>query len=156
MPDALPAVGTIGVDATLVGLTGRLVAEGQCDTRMIERATRVAPDSDQRLDAMLLQLGLVTERGLATALAGMLDLPLVVLEHHPVAELVPVDRLSSQFLRGVRALPPEVAAGRVTMALVDPPRRFHPRRHRCGRGSGGGARCRQPASPRMLPWPEHP
>ena len=55
---------------------GRLLVEqGQCDARGIERGRRVAAETGQRLDAVLMHLGLVTERGLAQAYAALLGLP---------------------------------------------------------------------------------
>ena len=43
-----------------------------CDQQTLERARRVAAESGQRLDAVLIQLGLVSERGLAEAYADLL------------------------------------------------------------------------------------
>ena len=126
MPEPLSAAGTIGDEAMIAALATRLVTEGQCDLQMIERAARVATDSGQRLDAVLLQLGLVTERGLATVLAGLLGLPLVTPDHYPADEPVLPERLPSRFLRGARALPLAVRDGRVVVALADPLDAFTP------------------------------
>ena len=50
-------------------LTDILLRTGQCDARVLERGRRVAEDTGQRLEVVLLQLGLVSERGLAEAFA---------------------------------------------------------------------------------------
>ncbi|MGI4798067.1 MAG: hypothetical protein ACRYG8_29270, partial [Janthinobacterium lividum] len=52
-------------------LADLLVADGHCDFRTIERGRRVAAESGQRLDRVLIQLGLVTERDLARAYAAL-------------------------------------------------------------------------------------
>ncbi len=54
-----------------------LVRRGHCDQRTLERARRVALESDQRLDVVLIQLGLVSERGLVDAYADLLAIPVV-------------------------------------------------------------------------------
>ena len=53
-----------------------LVVRGHCDARTIERGRRMADESGQRLDAVLIQLGLVSERALADAYSVLLALPL--------------------------------------------------------------------------------
>ncbi|MGI3778490.1 MAG: hypothetical protein ACRYGC_14465, partial [Janthinobacterium lividum] len=55
-------------------LAALLVDSGQCDARTIDRGRRVAAESDGRLDQVLLQLGLVNERGMAEAYATLLAL----------------------------------------------------------------------------------
>jgi len=57
-------------------LASILVRQGQCDAQTIDRGRRVAAESGQRLDQVLLQLGLVTERGLAEGYATLLGAPL--------------------------------------------------------------------------------
>ena len=51
-------------------LAAILIEQGHCDSRTIDRARRVAAESGQRLDRVLMQLGLVTERGLAAGFAA--------------------------------------------------------------------------------------
>src|SRR5208283_5378863 len=75
-----------------------LVSQGHCDTKTLERARSVAAESGQRLDSVLIQLGLVSERGLAEALAALLTLPLVAAEHYPAEPLL-TERLTAKFLR---------------------------------------------------------
>ena len=50
-------------------LAALLVRHG-CDPRALERGRRVAAENGQRLDTVLLQLGLVAERDLAAAFAA--------------------------------------------------------------------------------------
>ena len=104
-------------------LASILVQQGQCDTQTIDRGRRVAQESGQRLDLVLLQLGLVTERGLAEAYAALLGAPIAGPARYPEQPLFP-DRLSPRFLRTARALPlavdeQQVLAVAVTDALDD-------------------------------------
>ena len=48
-------------------LASLLIERGQCDPRTLERGRRVAEESGQRLDTVLIQLGMITERVLAEA-----------------------------------------------------------------------------------------
>ncbi len=107
-------------------LAALLVSGGQCDQRTIERGRRVAEESDQRLDLVLLQLGLVSERGLAEAYSALLGLPLAGAERYALeAPLLP-ERLGARFLRQARALPVQVGEGQVELAVADPLDGFTP------------------------------
>ncbi len=108
------------------GLAALLVELGQCDARTVERGRRVAGDSGQRLDKVLLQLGLVTERGLAEAYARLLGLPIATPDRYPAAEPLFADRLSTRFLRSARALPVAEQDGRLLVAVADPLDAFVP------------------------------
>src|SRR4051812_37524263 len=101
-------------------LAALLIAQAQCDARTIERGRRVAVESGQRLDKGLIQLGLVSERGLAGAYSALLDWPLADPADSPAAEPVCADSLAPRFLRHVRALPVAAREGRLTMAVADP------------------------------------
>src|SRR4029077_1570267 len=63
----------------LARLGAVLVESGAVDRRTLERAGRVAAETGGRLDHVLTQLGLVSERGLAEALAQLLGAPLVAI-----------------------------------------------------------------------------
>ena len=113
--------------ASLVeSLAALLVEGGQCDARTVERGRRVAADSGQRLDKVLLQLGLVTERGLAEAYARLLNLPVATPDRYPAAEPLFADRLSTRFLRSARALPVAEGDGQLLVAVADPLDAFVP------------------------------
>ena len=112
--------------ALVEGLAALLIELGQCDARTVERGRRVAGDSGQRLDKVLLQLGLVTERGLAEAYARLLNLPVATPDRYPAAEPLFADRLSTRFLRSARALPVAEQDGRLLVAVADPLDAFVP------------------------------
>ena len=109
----------------LDALASLLVGTGQCDPRTIERGRRVAAESGQRLDKVLLQLGLVTERGLAETYGTLLGLPVATPDRYP-PEPLHADVLSARFLRHARALPVSDADGRLLVAVADPIDRFTP------------------------------
>jgi general secretion pathway protein E len=100
-----------------------LVSLGHCDTKTLERARSVAAESGQRLDNVLIQLGLVSERGLAEALAALLAVPLVTAARYPDAPLL-VERLTAKFLRQARAAPVALDDGTLHLAMANPLDRF--------------------------------
>jgi len=108
-------------DAThaLARLGVALVESGAIDQRTLDRARRVATETGGRLDRVLTQLGLISERGLAEALAELCAAPLVTPADYPDEPLF-VDRLRPKFLRKVHALPVADGNGEAVLAMVDP------------------------------------
>jgi general secretion pathway protein E len=102
-----------------------LLRQGQCDSVTIDRGRRVAAESGQRLDQVLLQLGLVTERGLAEGYATLLGVPLAGPARYPEAPVLP-ERLSPRFLRTARACPLAIEDGALTLAVADALDEFSP------------------------------
>ncbi len=74
---------------------------------------------------MLLQLGLVNERGLASAFATLLGLPLAGPDALPGGAAVP-RRACARFLRTARALPIAQEGDALVLAVADPLDRFTP------------------------------
>jgi len=116
-----PIISSIAEDPAevLARLGAVLVEGGTIDRRTLDRAGRVAVETRGRLDHVLTQLGLVSERGLAEALAQLIGAPLVEVRDYPDTPLF-LDRLKVKFLRKVRALPIAAANGRATLAMADP------------------------------------
>jgi general secretion pathway protein E len=116
-----PIISSIPEDPAevLARLGAVLVEGGTIDRRTLERAGRVAVETRGRLDHVLTQLGLVSERGLAEALAQLIGAPLVEARDYPDTPLF-LDRLKVKFLRKVRALPIAATNGRATLAMADP------------------------------------
>ncbi|MBV8653648.1 MAG: Flp pilus assembly complex ATPase component TadA, partial [Alphaproteobacteria bacterium] len=96
-----------------------LVESGAIDRRGLDRARRVASEGGARLDAVLTQLGLITERGLAEALGKLLALPLAGPQDYPETAIAP-DRLKVLFLRKARTLPIAIDETTITLAMADP------------------------------------
>jgi general secretion pathway protein E len=100
-------------------LGGRLIDAGVIDQRTLDRARRVASETGGRFDRVLTQLGLVSEKGLAEALAQLLDAPLVGTLDYPETPLF-LDRLKPKFLRKAHALPIAANADGAVLAMSDP------------------------------------
>jgi general secretion pathway protein E len=111
---------TTVADHQLEALAGILIDQGHCDHHTLDRARRVAGDSGHRLDAVLIQLGLVSERGLADAYARLLGLPVATPDRYPAAEPVLADRLNGPFLRHARAIPLAADGDTLVLAAADP------------------------------------
>jgi general secretion pathway protein E len=109
--------------SSVTALCKALVERGLCDAKTIDRATRVAEESGQRVDRVLTQLGLVSEQALFDVLAELLQLERVRGEDYPTEPLF-VDRLKAKFLRKAKAIPLGVAEGTVSLAMSDPLDRF--------------------------------
>ena len=103
----------------LARLGPALIDSGAIDPRTLERARRVASETGGRLDRVLTQLGLISERGLAEALAQLVAAPIVRPTDYPDTPLF-VDRLKPKFLRKAHALPIFESEGRAVLAMADP------------------------------------
>jgi general secretion pathway protein E len=117
---------TLSPDQAMTELAGFLVDNRQCDGRTIERARRVAEETGQRLDNVLIQLGLLTERGLAESFAALLHLPIANPNRYPADAPLLSDCLPSRFLRQARALPVDVTDESLVLAIADPIDAFTP------------------------------
>jgi general secretion pathway protein E len=106
-------------------LAAILVNAGQCDTQTIDRGRRVAAESGQRLDTVLIQLGLVTERGLAEGYAALLGAPIAGPARYPEAALFP-ELLQPRFLRHNRIVPLAVESDVLVLGAADALDEFAP------------------------------
>ena len=106
-------------------VAGLLQAAGRCDARTLDRGRRVAAETGQRLDRVLIQLGLVSERELATSYAELLGCDVTRAERYPADPLL-AERLTPRFLRHARAMPVELGADFVVVAMADPLDGFTP------------------------------
>ena len=122
-------------EAAAEAVVALLEAHGQCDLRTVERARRVAAENGQRLDRVLLQLGLVNERDLAAAFASLLGVSVVEPGRYPAAAIAP-EQLSARFLRHARALPLARDGDTLVLAMADPLDRFTPAAVAAATGAG--------------------
>ncbi len=104
----------------LDALADLVIASGVCDARTVARARSVAADGDQRLDMVMIQLGLISERGLAQIYARLLDCAVAGPARYPDAEPVLPGELPGLFLRNARAVPVAIEAGHLVVAMADP------------------------------------
>nr|AAM92868.1 kinase E [Gluconacetobacter diazotrophicus] len=109
----------LDADSPIDALARLLVERDRCDPRAIDRARRAADQNGGRLDRILLQLGLVSERDMALSYAEFLDMPLASADLYP-REPVLTQYLGARFLRDIHAVPLGVDDGTVTLALRDP------------------------------------
>ena len=124
LPQPKPTVPDRDASA-MARLADLLVERDLCDARILERGRRVAAESGQRLDAVLLQLGLVGERDLAEAFSALLGLPMASAERFPSAPLF-AERLRPKFLRAMHCMPVAIEGETVVVALTDPLEAFVP------------------------------
>ena len=117
--ESVPSPSTHDPGDLVAKLGVSLVDSGAIDRRTLDRARRVAAETGARLDQVLTQLGLVSDRGLAEALAQLIAAPLVGAADYPDAPLFH-DRLKPKFLRRVRAMPIAASDDRATLAMADP------------------------------------
>src|ERR1700716_1017338 len=96
-----------------------LVGENLVDAAAISRARRAAEAASERLDFVLVKLGLISESDLCIAYATYCDLPLVgpgAVPHQPVL----ADRLKLAFLKANRLLPISFDGKSLLIATADP------------------------------------
>ncbi len=110
-------------DSFSVALGDLLIQQGRLDETSLERAARLAVESDSQLASIVTQLGLVSERELAEASAALLGLPIAGPGDYP-HEAILADRLKSKFLQKARVLPIASADKTITLAMADPLDRF--------------------------------
>ncbi len=117
--EPIASPGNLDAGELVAKLGASLVDNGAIDRRTLDRARRVAAETGARLDQVLTQLGLVSDRGLAEAMAQLIAAPLVGTADYPDAPLFH-DRLKPKFLRRVRAIPIAASDDRATLAMADP------------------------------------
>ena len=125
MDRQVDAEGAGAADNLLERLGTSLIGAGFIDQRSLERARRGAAETGGRLDRVLTQLGLVSERVLAETWAKLFNAPLATAADYPETPFF-ADRLKGKFLSRARALPIRVADDRVVLAMVDPMDSFTP------------------------------
>ncbi|MGF1455081.1 MAG: GspE/PulE family protein [Alphaproteobacteria bacterium] len=132
-PDRATIGPTPGPTETLAQVLGPALLEaGHTDPSGLARAMRAAEEAGERFDRVLVRLGIVGERDLATALARVLDRPLARPADYPELPVF-VDALPGRFLRHAQILPlggedtdegasPDAADARppVPLAMADP------------------------------------
>jgi general secretion pathway protein E len=96
-----------------------LIERGKLDAANLERALRLQPESGDRLGALLVTLGVVSQRDVSEALAAQLGLPLVEAAGYPEMPILE-ERVSARFLRESRALPLREDESELALAMADP------------------------------------
>jgi general secretion pathway protein E len=108
------------LDTTVRKRLGEILIErGKLDAATLERALRLQQESDEKLGALLVTLGVVAQRDVADALAAQLALPLVDVASYPEFPILE-ERVSTRFLRETRVLPLREDDAEVALAMADP------------------------------------
>jgi RHS repeat-associated protein len=100
-------------------LLDRLLAAGNITPANLQRAERLRVETGERLDVILIRLGLLSEADLAQAYAAEAAVPIADLASLPASPLLP-DRLRLAFLRDARAVPLAETPDTLTVAFADP------------------------------------
>src|SRR3954465_882465 len=96
-----------------------LVREGLVDAGAIARARRASEAASERLDIVMVKLGLLSEADLCGAYAAYCGLKVVRSSDVPPQPVL-ADRLKLPFLKTSRTLPISTSNGALLLATVDP------------------------------------
>ena len=96
-----------------------LIERGKLDVAGLERALRLQQESGDKLGALLVSLGVVSQRDVSEALALQLGLPLIEAAGYPEMPILE-ERVSARFLRESRALPLTEDEHELALAMADP------------------------------------
>ncbi len=96
-----------------------LIERGKLNAADLDRARRVQEETPEQINVILTQLGLVSERDMAEALALYLDLPLVTAADYPT-QVILEDQISTKFLKEFRTIPLADTAEGLVLAIADP------------------------------------
>lgn len=99
-------------------VAARLIASGKLEAAAAERAFQLQSGSDERLQHILTNLGLVREKDVAEAIAAELGLAIVAPEDYPDTPVV--EGASVKFLRQARVLPILDGRDGLVLAMADP------------------------------------
>jgi general secretion pathway protein E len=117
--DTAAAVPSAALAGPAPELGALLLAAGHLAAPALARARVLQRETGERLDSVLLKLGLVAEADLAAALSAALHLPRIGPAQFPAAAVL-AERLPAGFLRQMRALPVAADERGVDVAVVDP------------------------------------
>ncbi|HEY1506410.1 MAG TPA: type II secretion system ATPase GspE [Stellaceae bacterium] len=104
-------------------VAARLVAGGKLDQAALDRVLRLQNSNADRFEALLVKLGLASERDVAEALSRELDLAIAEPSDYPEAPVIQ-GRLTNQFIRHWNILPLLENEDGLVVAMVDPLDRY--------------------------------
>src|SRR5215469_11348759 len=100
-------------------LAARLIDARKLEPSALDRAWRLRENGESPLEALLIKLGLVSERDVAETLSDLLDLPIIGAAEYPSVPILE-GKISKKFLRQAAVLPIRIDAERLCLAMVDP------------------------------------
>ena len=98
---------------------GCLTSQGLSDPQALTRARRAAESAGERIDYVLIKLGLIAETDLACAYGAYCELPVLRAQDLPDRPVLG-DRLKLSYLKSNRILPISCGAGVMLLGTVDP------------------------------------
>jgi general secretion pathway protein E len=101
----------------------RLVEDGKLDEAALDRVLRLQSNSDEKLESLLVKLGLASERDVAEALGQETGFLIAALGDYPETPVAEV-KLTSKFMRHSGVLPLADANETLIVAMVDPLDRY--------------------------------
>ncbi len=104
-------------------VAARLIAGGKLDQSALDRVLRLQNSNADRLEALLVKLGLASERDVAEALSRELELAIAEPPDYPEAPVIE-GRLTNQFIRHWSILPLIENEDGLVVAMVDPLDRY--------------------------------
>lgn len=96
-----------------------LRAQALLDKQVVDRASRAAAAAGERIDRVLVQLGLLSEVEVTTALASHLGLTVIAGPELPISPILP-DAIHSDFVRRSKVLPIAATPDELVVAAIDP------------------------------------
>ncbi len=118
--DLSPMSQPVEAPAPTASLGELLVERGRLSQENLNRASNLCERSGERLEAILVKLGMVSERDLAEALAAYYELPLVKPDDYPSIPPLDVEQVSLRFLKEHQLLPLSEDGGRLELAVANP------------------------------------
>lgn len=100
-------------------LAALLIEQGHVDSSHLDRAQRLKAENNDRLDVILIRLGMVEEADMAKAKAELLGLPLVSPADYPAVPVLD-GKLSAKFLSEVGVIPLSENEDGIILAMTDP------------------------------------
>jgi general secretion pathway protein E len=100
-------------------VAARLIASGKLDQAALDRVLRLQSGNEERLEALLVKLGIASERDVADALAAELGLAIAEPPDYPDAPLLD-GKLTSKFLQHAGVLPIAERDDGIVLAMIDP------------------------------------
>jgi len=131
-------------DALVSRFAQSLVKANRITQGALERARRVANESNDKLELALTRLGILSERELAEAMADFLRLPVLSPSDYPAAPILK-DHLTARFLRETRVIPIRDETLSLSVGMTNPLDRYAQRALRFAAGKEIDIRVCYPA-----------
>ncbi len=96
-----------------------LVERGKLELEELDRALELQKERGDKLGKILVDMGLIAQRDVLSAISDQLGIPLITVDSAPPSA-PEIDGLSHRFLRQCRAFPVGLSGAVLTLAMADP------------------------------------